>query len=147
MKRYGPHLTTLVAILFLAQPAVAGTVHFHTRFDNDTAVLVEAVILHSGGEEQKDADVLPGKKHKFHFGQKCKKVHTRKFEVYEKQNDTLIGSGSFVMETGREISIENSCTYKRFDLTCDSDPDPNDNFELSCTQVDESTVRIRIQKP
>lgn len=147
MERCGVHLLTLVAILFLAEPAVAGSVHFHTQFENNTAVQIEAVILHSGGEQQKSRNVQPGKREKFHFGLKCKKVHTRKFEIYEQQNGTLIGSGSFVMETGREISIENSCVYKRFDLTCDDDPDTDDDFELDCSQINDSTVRIKIEKP
>jgi hypothetical protein len=147
MKRYGLCLLTLAATLLSAGTAVAGTSHFHTQFANDSAVLVEAVILHSNGTRQKSRNVLPGKKEKFHFGLKCRETHTRKFEVYEQQNGTLIGSGSFVMETGREIDVENECVYRRFDLTCDADPAPSDDFELSCAKVDEDLVRIRIEKP
>ena len=122
MKRYGPFLLSLAAILLLAEPATAGTVHFHTRFANDTAVLARVDILHSNGTKQKDRDVLPSKKEKLHFGMKCRRVHSRQFEIYELQNGELIGSGSFEMETGREINIEDECKIKRFDLTCDDDP-------------------------
>jgi hypothetical protein len=147
MRRYGLPALTLVAMLSLAAPAVAGSVHFHTQFDNDTAVVLKAVILHSAGDPQKSENVRPGKKEKFHFGLKCKEEHTRKFEVYENQHGTLIGSGSFAMETGRQIDIDNDCTIKRFDLTCDPDPDANDDFKLTCSKVAEDLVRIRIEKP
>jgi hypothetical protein len=145
---YGLYLLTLTAFLFVAEPAVATDVHFHTQFANDTAVIVEAVILHSSGSEQKDRNVQPGEKEKFHFGLKCKKTHTRKFELYEKQNGTLIGSGWFTMETGKEHGgLDPDCKYQRFDLTCDDDPDTTDSFELSCSRIDESLVRIRIERP
>jgi hypothetical protein len=133
-------------MLLPAAPVAAESVRFHVQFANDSAVVLEAVIRHSGGTEQKSRRVRPWKKETFEFGVQCRNEHRRKFEVVENQTNTTIGSGSFVMKTGRERgSLENECVYETFDLECDGDPIPDDSFELACQEIAKDKVKITIE--
>ena len=127
-------LLVLAFSLLWTVPSFAGSFEFYTTFFNNSATRIEAVILYASGDTQKDHQVASRKKNTFQFGQKCKKEHTRKFEVIEKHNGKKNGQGQFTMKTGRQKGdfLDAACKNPTFIFDSCADLDSSDSFTVSC---------------
>ena len=127
-------ILVLAFSLLWTVPSFANSEWFRTTFFNNSATRIEAVILYASGETRKDQMVAAGNKKGFKFGQKCKKVHTRKFEVIEKQNGKKIGEGQFTMTTGKPKGdfLDSACKNHTFIFDSCADLDSSDSFTVSC---------------
>ena len=135
-------LTVLVISILWSTSSLAGSAKFAFGYKNHTSTKLYGYILHSDGREQKSYSVQPKSQSWYNFGSKCKKSHSRRYEIYELENNTKIAEGKFTYKTGSTSLSACKKTGIKFN-TC-TDTNTSDSFSISCKKLDALSLAVVI---